>query len=74
MSSVIATIERAQLRRVPNFAPGDRVLGALGFGAAREKIVCPVDRLVKIPDGLSDEKAAGLTTTSMPRKEEAVPK
>ena len=25
MSSVIATIERAQLRRVPNFSPGDRV-------------------------------------------------
>jgi large subunit ribosomal protein L19 len=25
MSSVIATIERAQLRRVPKFAPGDRV-------------------------------------------------
>ena len=25
MSSVIATIERAQLRRVPRFAPGDRV-------------------------------------------------
>jgi large subunit ribosomal protein L19 len=25
MSSVIATIERAQLRRVPNFQPGDRV-------------------------------------------------
>jgi large subunit ribosomal protein L19 len=25
MSSVIATIERAQLRRIPNFAPGDRV-------------------------------------------------
>jgi large subunit ribosomal protein L19 len=25
MSSVIATIERAQLRRVPTFAPGDRV-------------------------------------------------
>ncbi len=25
MSSVIATIERAQLRRVPNFGPGDRV-------------------------------------------------
>jgi NADPH:quinone reductase len=48
---------------VQGFAPGDRVLGALGFGAAREKIVCPVDRLVKIPDGLSDEKAAGLTTT-----------
>src|SRR5438874_5354217 len=25
MSSVIESIERAQLRRVPNFAPGDRV-------------------------------------------------
>ena len=25
MSSVIATLERAQLRRVPNFSPGDRV-------------------------------------------------
>ncbi len=25
MSSVIETIERAQLRRVPDFAPGDRV-------------------------------------------------
>src|ERR1700733_1492297 len=25
MSSVIATIERAKLRRVPNFSPGDRV-------------------------------------------------
>ena len=25
MSSVIETIERAQLRRIPNFAPGDRV-------------------------------------------------
>src|SRR4029077_13658245 len=25
MSSVIATIERAQLRRVPSFSPGDRV-------------------------------------------------
>src|SRR6266571_4594175 len=25
MSSVIATIERAQLRRVPDFTPGDRV-------------------------------------------------
>ena len=29
MSSVIETIERAQLRRVPNFAPGDRVQGPL---------------------------------------------
>ncbi|HLJ72301.1 MAG TPA: NADPH:quinone oxidoreductase family protein [Roseiarcus sp.] len=45
------------------FAPGDRVLGYAGFGCARERLVCPVDRLVAIPDGLADEKAAGLTIT-----------
>jgi len=45
------------------FAPGDRVLGYVGFGCARERLVCPVDRLVAIPDGLADEKAAGLTIT-----------
>jgi NADPH:quinone reductase len=48
---------------VAGFAPGDRVLGYLGFGAAREKLVCPADRLVRIPAGLSPEKAAGLTIT-----------
>jgi NADPH:quinone reductase len=45
------------------FRPGERVLGYTGFGCARERIVCPVDRLVAIPAGLSDEKAAGLTIT-----------
>ncbi len=45
------------------FKPGDRVLGYTGFGCARERLVCPIDRLVAIPDGLSDEKAAGLTIT-----------
>jgi len=45
------------------FRPGDRVLGYLGFGCARQRLVCPVDRLALIPPGLSDEKAAGLTIT-----------
>ncbi|HXW20312.1 MAG TPA: NADPH:quinone oxidoreductase family protein [Roseiarcus sp.] len=45
------------------FKPGDRVLGYFGFGCARERLVCPVDRLAPIPPGLSDEKAAGLTIT-----------
>jgi NADPH2:quinone reductase len=45
------------------FAPGDRVLGYTGFGCAREKLVCASDRLVAIPEGLSEEKAAGLTIT-----------
>ncbi len=45
------------------FKPGDRVLGYTGFGCARERLVCPVDRLVAIPEQLPDEKAAGLTIT-----------
>ena len=43
--------------------PGDRVLGYTGFGCARARLVCPVDRLVAIPEQLPDEKAAGLTIT-----------
>jgi NADPH:quinone reductase len=45
------------------FRPGDRVLGYVGFGCARERLVCPVERLAPIPPGLPDEKAAGLTIT-----------
>ena len=44
-------------------AIGDRVLGYTGFGCARERLVSPVSRLVKLPDGLADEKAAGLSIT-----------
>ena len=42
---------------------GDRVCGSLGYGAARTKIVAKPDQLYPIPDGLSDEKAAGLIIT-----------
>jgi len=45
------------------FKTGDRVLGYTGFGCARERIVCSVDRLVALPDRLSDERAAGLSIT-----------
>lgn len=45
------------------FKVGDRVLGHMGFGCAREQIVFPVDRLVAVPDRLSDDKAAGLSIT-----------
>src|ERR1041384_167601 len=37
---------------VTGLAPGDRVLGYGGFGAAREKIAIPAQRVVKIPDTL----------------------
>jgi NADPH2:quinone reductase len=40
--------------------PGDRVMAYIGFGGAREKIAVAAEKLVKVPEGLSDEAAAGL--------------
>jgi NADPH2:quinone reductase len=42
---------------------GDRVLGYLGYGAARERVAVRADRLVPIPDGLDFDRAAGLSVT-----------
>src|SRR5271165_1756023 len=39
---------------------GDRVLGYSGYGAARERIAVPANRLARVPDGLPLDKAAGL--------------
>jgi len=41
--------------------PGDRVVGNMGFGAARERVVVRAERLVRLPDNLDFERAAGLT-------------
>jgi len=46
-----------------DLAPGDRVIGYNGWGAARELVSVGVQRLVKIPDRLDFERAAGLTVT-----------
>ncbi len=46
---------------VTGLAPGDRVLGYGGFGAAREKIALSAQRVVKIPAALDFDRAAGLT-------------
>jgi NADPH2:quinone reductase len=46
---------------VTTVAPGDRVLGYGGFGAAREKIAISAQRVVKIPDTLDFDRAAGIT-------------
>ncbi len=46
---------------VNGFAAGDRVLGYGGFGAARGKIAISANRVVKIPDGLDFDRAAGIT-------------
>ena len=46
---------------VTGFAPGDRVIGNIGWGAAREKVAVATDRLVAMPAGLDFDRAAGLT-------------
>src|SRR6266700_7252463 len=46
---------------VDGLTAGDRVLGYGGFGAAREKIALSAQRVVKIPDGLDLDRAAGIT-------------
>ncbi|HEY5206087.1 MAG TPA: NADPH:quinone oxidoreductase family protein [Roseiarcus sp.] len=43
------------------FEAGDRVMGVCSYGAAAEQIALPTTRLVKIPDGLALDKAAGLS-------------
>lgn len=44
-------------------AVGDRVMVHLSHGTARERIAVPVARLARVPDGVSDEVAAGLSIT-----------
>src|ERR1044072_6655001 len=45
---------------VEGLAPGDQVIGAARGGAAREKVLIGIDKLVKIPAGLEADRAAGL--------------
>src|SRR5204863_8250092 len=48
---------------VTAFRAGDRVLGHMGAGAAREFVVVKPERLLKIPADLDFDHAAGLTVT-----------
>lgn len=48
---------------VTEVAPGDRVMTFLGWGAAREAIVAPAQQLIKIPQQLDFDRAAGLCIT-----------
>jgi NADPH2:quinone reductase len=48
---------------VADLAPGDRVMGNIGWGAARESVVITAKELVKLPENLDFERAAGLTVT-----------
>jgi NADPH2:quinone reductase len=46
---------------VTAFKPGDRVAGYIGHGAARQKLAVPATALVKMPEGLDFDRAAGVT-------------
>jgi NADPH2:quinone reductase len=48
---------------VTSLRAGDRVLGYCSYGAARERIAITAERLVKIPDGVDFDRAAGLCVT-----------
>ncbi len=48
---------------VTDIASGDRVMGYMGSGAAREAVAIAAQQLVKLPDSLDFERAAGLTVT-----------
>jgi len=44
-------------------APGDRVMTFMGWGAAREAVAAPAQQLIKLPESLDFERAAGLCIT-----------
>jgi NADPH2:quinone reductase len=50
---------------VSHLAPGDRVAYALPLGAYCEQRVIAADRLVKVPDSIADEQAAGMMLKGM---------
>jgi NADPH:quinone reductase len=48
---------------VTSFKPGDRVLGFMTYGAARERVAVNAGRLTRIPDALDFDHAAGICIT-----------
>ncbi|MEM8704187.1 MAG: NADPH:quinone oxidoreductase family protein [Pseudomonadota bacterium] len=48
---------------VTNVAVGDRVMGYMKWGAAREKVLVRAEDVIPVPDGVSFDIAAGLAVT-----------
>lgn len=48
---------------VEGWRVGERVSAWTGWNAVRERVVVAAERLVRVPDGVTDEQAAGLTVT-----------
>jgi NADPH2:quinone reductase len=62
-SAEVAGVVEALGPGVAGVSVGDRVMAYVGWGGAREKIAVPAAALVPIPEGVSDEIAAGLSVT-----------
>ena len=54
-------VVRALGAGVSGFEIGQEVFGSMPYGAARSRIAAPAARLVAVPEGLSLERAAGLS-------------
>ena len=48
---------------VARFQPGQRVMGWIGWGAAREYVVIDPGQILPLPDGVREDAAAGLAVT-----------
>jgi NADPH2:quinone reductase len=48
---------------VSDFKVGDRVLAYSGYGAARQRIALSADKLIKVPDDVDFDRAAGVSVT-----------
>ncbi|GJD54076.1 2-haloacrylate reductase [Methylobacterium crusticola] len=48
---------------VEGFRVGERVIAHLGHGACRERVVVGIAGLTRVPEGVGDEQAAGLSVT-----------
>lgn len=59
----IAGVVAAVGEDVTGWTQGDRVAAYLGWGGARQQAAVKAERLVRIPDGVSDETASGVSIT-----------
>jgi len=48
---------------VRDFSVGERVIACSGYGAARERIAISAAKLIRIPNGLDSDRAAGICVT-----------
>ena len=62
-SAEIAGVVDAVGAGVTAFKGGERVCGYLAWGGAREFVIAKPEALIKIPDGVTDEVAAGVSVT-----------